>query len=275
MGRPKKQNREPFWRSDRSCYYVQDGTRQVRLSPDKDEAWRLWHEFMARPPEQREAAPPSGPDAQAVAILDAFLDWCQKHKAGRTYDWYLGYLESFARSLPVRPDHGPDQAVPRPAVDRRQPDLEDRQARGHHRRPAGVQLGRPHGPHRGEPRPHAGEAQGGAARARHLRRAVRDHHLAGARRGIPRPADGLLGDRVPPAGGALRRGVARQRGRGMLGVPGGRIEGQGAPAGRLPDRQGPGDHETPDGHPSRAGRSSSTRTACPGRPRRSTAASPG
>ena len=55
MGRPRKQNREPFWRSDRSCYYVQHGTRQVRLSPDKDEAWRLWHEFMARPPE------PDGP----------------------------------------------------------------------------------------------------------------------------------------------------------------------------------------------------------------------
>ena len=100
MGRPKKQNREPFWRSDRSCYYVQDGTKQVRLSPDKEEAWRLWHGFMARPPEERQAAPLSGPDAQAVAVLDAFLDWCQKNKAGRTYDWYHDYLESFARSLP-------------------------------------------------------------------------------------------------------------------------------------------------------------------------------
>jgi integrase len=100
MGRPKKQNREPFWRSERNCWYVQNGTTQVRLSPDKDEAWRLWHEFMARPPEQQEAAASSGPDAHAVSVLDAFLDWCQKHKAGRTYDWYLNYLESFARSLP-------------------------------------------------------------------------------------------------------------------------------------------------------------------------------
>ena len=112
MGRPRKQNREPFWRSDRNCYYVQDGTRQARLSPDKDEAWRLWHEFMARPPEERQAAAPSGPDAQVVAILDAFLEWCANHKAGRTYDWYRSYLESFARSLPpgltvaaIRPFH--------------------------------------------------------------------------------------------------------------------------------------------------------------------------
>ena len=100
MGRPKKQNREPFWRADRNCYYVQDGTKQVRLSPEKEEAWRLWHEFMARPPEQRRVVPVTGPEAHAVGVLDTFLDWCQKHKAGRTYDWYRGYLESFARSLP-------------------------------------------------------------------------------------------------------------------------------------------------------------------------------
>ena len=31
-------------------------------------------------------------------LLDAFLDWCQNHKAGRTYDWYRDYLESFART---------------------------------------------------------------------------------------------------------------------------------------------------------------------------------
>jgi site-specific recombinase XerD len=35
-----------------------------------------------------------------LAMLDAFLDWCQKHRALRTYDWYRDYLESFARSLP-------------------------------------------------------------------------------------------------------------------------------------------------------------------------------
>jgi hypothetical protein len=54
MGRPRKQNREPSWKTDRICYYVQHGTKHIRLSPDKDEAWRLWHEFMARPPEERD-----------------------------------------------------------------------------------------------------------------------------------------------------------------------------------------------------------------------------
>jgi len=100
MGRPRKQNREPFWRSDRSCYYVQHGTRHVRLSPDKDEAWRLWHEFMARPPEEKEKPPVSGPDVLAVEILDAYLDWCKNNKAERTYEWALENIQRFAQALP-------------------------------------------------------------------------------------------------------------------------------------------------------------------------------
>ena len=35
-----------------------------------------------------------------LALLDAYLDWCQKPKAERTYDWYRRYLESFARAVP-------------------------------------------------------------------------------------------------------------------------------------------------------------------------------
>jgi integrase len=100
MGRPRKQNREPFWRSDRSCFYVQHGTRQVRLSPDKDEAWRLWHEFMARPPEPGARPVAHGPDVQAIEILDAYLDWCEKHKAARTYAWYRENIQKFSDALP-------------------------------------------------------------------------------------------------------------------------------------------------------------------------------
>lgn len=43
MGRPRKQNREPFWRSKRDCWYVHHGSTTIRLSADKDEdeAWRV------------------------------------------------------------------------------------------------------------------------------------------------------------------------------------------------------------------------------------------
>jgi hypothetical protein len=99
MGRPRKQNREPFWRSERNCWYVHAGSRTLRLSPDKDEACWLWHEFMAKPPgPDRPIAP--GPDMQVIELLDAFLDWCQKNKAARTYDWYRDFFRHFVSTLP-------------------------------------------------------------------------------------------------------------------------------------------------------------------------------
>jgi integrase len=97
MGRPK--NREPFWRSDRACWYVQSGTRHIRLSPDKDEAWRLWHEFMAKPPEQRAA--PRPPDTRLVAVvLDTFLDWVKANKAHNTYTWNRARIQAFLDAIP-------------------------------------------------------------------------------------------------------------------------------------------------------------------------------
>jgi integrase len=100
VGRPKKQSREPYWLTKRQCWYVHYGTRTIRLSPDKDEAWRLWHELMAKPPEPDKPRLPTGPDAQAVEILDAFLDWCLKHRAERTYKWARENIQPFAASLP-------------------------------------------------------------------------------------------------------------------------------------------------------------------------------
>jgi hypothetical protein len=86
MARPRKQAREPFWRTERNCWYVHTGSRTVRLAPDKDEAWRLWHELMARPPAARTLAPIPASEPTAAAILDRFLDWCQKNRAVKTYE---------------------------------------------------------------------------------------------------------------------------------------------------------------------------------------------
>jgi integrase len=99
MGRPRKQSREPFWRSERDCWYVHHGTRTVRLARDKDEAWRRWHELMARPPVP-EPPPVAGPDAEAIVVLDAFLDWCQKNRAPRTYAWYQAFFQALVDTIP-------------------------------------------------------------------------------------------------------------------------------------------------------------------------------
>jgi hypothetical protein len=37
---------QPFWRAERTCYYVQIGKKQHRLDPDRDEAFRLYHELI-------------------------------------------------------------------------------------------------------------------------------------------------------------------------------------------------------------------------------------
>jgi len=100
MGRPKKQNREPFWRTERNCWFVHVGSRTLRLSPDKDEAWRRWHELMSK---RHEGQPPpsTGPPMVAtVEIIDAFLDWAQKNRERLTYEAYQRRLQAFVDSIP-------------------------------------------------------------------------------------------------------------------------------------------------------------------------------
>jgi hypothetical protein len=83
---PRRQHPEPFWRRQTQCYYVQIGKKQHRLPSDREEAFRVYHELMSRPPDA--PPPPVPPNARrAVEIIDLFLEWCLKNTAKRTYDW--------------------------------------------------------------------------------------------------------------------------------------------------------------------------------------------
>jgi hypothetical protein len=64
---------KPFFRAPRGLWYVQLDGRQVNLGPDRDEAFRSYHDLMARG--RGEPEPATG-DA-VVSILDAFLDCLQ------------------------------------------------------------------------------------------------------------------------------------------------------------------------------------------------------
>ena len=88
---------KPFFRTARNAWFVQVAGKQVNLGPDQDAAFRSYHKLMGRP----KADPPPIRTDTVLAVLDAFLDWCQKNKASRTYDWYRDYLESFARTMPA------------------------------------------------------------------------------------------------------------------------------------------------------------------------------
>jgi hypothetical protein len=73
---------KPFFRTARSDWLVQVAGKQINLGPDRAAAFRRYHELKGRP-----RAEPQPLAAKAVlGVLDAFHDWCSKHKAGRSYD---------------------------------------------------------------------------------------------------------------------------------------------------------------------------------------------
>ena len=84
---------KPFFRKSRGLWYVQIAGKQHNLGPDRTAAFERYHALMQQPAEQRVASD------TVVAIIDAFLDWCQKHRAPDTYEWYRWRLQLFAQPL--------------------------------------------------------------------------------------------------------------------------------------------------------------------------------
>jgi integrase len=89
---------EPFFRTARNAWYVQIGSRQIKLGADKDAAFRKYHELMAAPQEIPVAATAS---TLVVVVVDAFLEFVQKNLAADTYRWYADRLNEFCRFIPA------------------------------------------------------------------------------------------------------------------------------------------------------------------------------
>ena len=68
---------EPFWREQTKCWYIQLGGKQHRLDPDRDEAFKLYHEMMSRP----ERAPVAAGSIRVDELGDSFLEWTKTHQA--------------------------------------------------------------------------------------------------------------------------------------------------------------------------------------------------
>jgi integrase/recombinase XerC len=95
----------PWFRSDRNAYFVTFRGKQHNLGPEKEEAERLFHELLGRRPEKK--SPRQLATEFAVAdVCEKFLDWCEKHREPRTYDWYKDHIQSFISFLP-NPAHMP------------------------------------------------------------------------------------------------------------------------------------------------------------------------
>ncbi len=84
---------KPWFRKDRDCWYVQLDGKQHNLGPDRELAFKRYHDLMAEPRKRQV------PSETVPAIIDLFLDWCQKNRAKRTYEWYQVRCQAFVGTV--------------------------------------------------------------------------------------------------------------------------------------------------------------------------------
>lgn len=105
-----------YWPKRNGWYTILDGQR-YRLGDHPADApppqkrkgrWvapthvsQAFHALLAAPPEEKTTL---NPDAQSLGptvaeVLDKYLDWCQKHRSQRTYDWYRDFIQGFINTL--------------------------------------------------------------------------------------------------------------------------------------------------------------------------------
>src|SRR4051812_3212111 len=102
---------QPFYRAARKGWYLQlTRKQQVKLGPDPspvigrdgkpvppEHVRRKYYEVMAAGPE---AEPPQPKDITLVVeVMDLFLDWVEKRKSARTYEWYKRHCQTFVKSI--------------------------------------------------------------------------------------------------------------------------------------------------------------------------------
>lgn len=86
---------KPFFREARGLWYVQVDGKQINLGADREAAFCQYHQLMQPPQNATSTA-----SVSVASIVDAFLDWSQKHRALRTHRRYLEYCQSFVEMFP-------------------------------------------------------------------------------------------------------------------------------------------------------------------------------
>lgn len=80
---------KPWFRSGRG-WFVQIEGKQRPLGPNKKLAFERFYELMREPKKRVSVQTES-----LAAIFDEFLEWTQKHRAERTYEWYQDRIQWF------------------------------------------------------------------------------------------------------------------------------------------------------------------------------------
>jgi integrase len=100
---------KPFFRTGRG-WYAQLGKKQIRLVPGPQNAeteraaWAAFHALMAE--RAKSQTLPGNPLNSAnsatltvAEVFDKYLDWCQRHRSPRTYEWSRGHIQAFCDHL--------------------------------------------------------------------------------------------------------------------------------------------------------------------------------
>lgn len=94
---------KPWYRKQCKEYYVTIRGTQHRLGPDKKEAYKRFHELMAKP----ERAIATGTVAE---LIEQFMDWTEVNRP-KSYEWYKKRIDKFypiiapLRISDIRPYH--------------------------------------------------------------------------------------------------------------------------------------------------------------------------
>ena len=86
---------KPWYRPSRGVWYVTIDGKQHNLGPNRDEAFRRYHELMARPASRKVSGD------SVLGLIDAFLEWCKQNRAPDTYEWYRFRLQLFVKTIPA------------------------------------------------------------------------------------------------------------------------------------------------------------------------------
>ncbi len=86
---------KPWYREARGAWFVTLGGVQHNLGPEKKDAFDRFYELMRQPHQVKVDS------RSIVALIDAFLDWVQKHRSPDTYEWYRYRLQRFVEKHPT------------------------------------------------------------------------------------------------------------------------------------------------------------------------------
>ena len=93
---------KPWRRPSRGVWYVTLHGKQHNLGSDETEAFRKYHELMAKPPEPEEKAAAKAPAEYVIGLIQRFIEDVRANAAAETAEWYRHRLQRFTDYLSDR-----------------------------------------------------------------------------------------------------------------------------------------------------------------------------